>query len=595
MRNKFSGYIYVLSCIILAWTSLNFYPKWQKENGEAAISYDVAGYYWYLPSLFIYHDLKHQSFADTVIKKYKMTPELPGYKTDNGNYVLKYSSGMALMYLPYFTIAHLYARSSGYPPDGFSAPYQLAIQLSGLLISIIGLWYFRNLLLLFYGDAVVAISMLLLVIGTNYIDFAAINIGMSHTWLFTLYVLLLLNTINFYKGYQYKYAIKIGLLIGLLALARPTEIIACLIPFLWGLENVFPATIKSRITLLWQQWKKIIVTAVCALAVLSIQLVYWKYVSGHWLQYSYQDQGFSWLHPHVRVYAFNYRSGWITYAPMLLFAIIGIVPFFKYGKNRVAILLFFALNYYIVSAWDIWWYGGRAMIQSYPILFFPFASFVDYAVRRRGLLFIAAPVVLLFIYFNVWLTYHEHKGTMYTPDNMTKAYFWRVAGRWSVPDETVKLRDNPDLFEGAPQNMHLLYQNDFESDSSLYCPVPPIAGHSSVYIDNKHTGSIIYKFPYTGNGATWLRAQATFRSISKEWTYWAMTQFIVHYYNKGKEIKVAMIRADRFLNDGETKDLYIDSKIPREAIDTVGISFWCPGNDDKKMLVDNLRVWSFNE
>ena len=30
-----------------------------------------------------------------------------------------------------------------------------------------------------------------------------------------------------------------------------------------------------------------------------IQLAYWKYASGEWLVYSYEDQGFSWLKPHL--------------------------------------------------------------------------------------------------------------------------------------------------------------------------------------------------------------------------------------------------------------------------------------------------------
>ncbi|MBX9449463.1 MAG: hypothetical protein KL787_07000 [Taibaiella sp.] len=62
---------------------------------------------------------------------------------------------------------------------------------------------------------------------------------MTHSWLFTLYVLLILNTHHFYAGPQKKYILRIGVLIGLLALVRPPEIISVLIPVLWGIDNLF--------------------------------------------------------------------------------------------------------------------------------------------------------------------------------------------------------------------------------------------------------------------------------------------------------------------------------------------------------------------
>lgn len=590
----FSRIVYFLCAAFMLYASFVFYPKWKQYGSENTISWDAAGYYWYLPSAFIYHDLKHQAFNDSIIKKYHPAGDFgPGYKLDNGNYVCKYPSGLAVMSLPFFTIANLIAQPLGYPQDGFSLPYPLAIQIGGILVALLGLWYFRKLLLLFYKDSVVAICLVLLVYGTNYLDFAAINLGMTHSWLFTLYVFLILNTHYFYKTSHYKYTIRIGLLIGLATLTRPTEIVSVLIPLLWGLENISLSILKSRFVFLWQQWRKMIVAGTLAAAVIFIQLAYWKYVSGHWLVYSYQDQGFSWLHPHPKLYAFNFRSGWMNYSPMMLLAIIGILPFIKNGQNKVAIVIFFIVDYYIVSAWDIWWYGGRAMIQCYPILFFPFASLIEVVFRKKVWLWITLPFVLLFLYFNIWLTYQQHHGTIYSVDNMTQAYYLRVVGRWSVPAETMRLRDNPDLFEGVPKNMTLVYQNDFEQDTSLIKIRNAIGGERSVYLDKIHQASLVYKFSYQQGNAKWLRAQSTFKCVTKEWQLWNMPQFVVHYYKNGREIKTGMIRIDRFINESETKDIYIDTKIPHKEFDTIGISYW-NADSDKELLIDDLKVWSFN-
>ena len=175
VSNRSSRLVYVCCAMLMCYASFFFYPRWQHSGTEAAISWDVSGYYWYLPSIFIYNDLKHQSFKDSILNKYHPTNTefMQGMKLDNGNYVMKYAAGMAVMYLPFFTAAHLLAGALGYPRDGFSPPYQFAIQFGGIFISIIGLWYLRMLLLNFYRDKVVAIVLALLVFGSNYLNYSA--------------------------------------------------------------------------------------------------------------------------------------------------------------------------------------------------------------------------------------------------------------------------------------------------------------------------------------------------------------------------------------------------------------------------------------
>jgi hypothetical protein len=375
---------------------------------------------------------------------------------DNGNFVMKYSSGMAFMYLPFFAASHIAAGILGYPQDGFSVPYQLGIQIAGLLVGLLGLWYFRKFLLLFYSDKVAAITIFLLVIGTNYLNYASIDVGMSHTWLFTLYVFILLNTYYFYQYFSYKHALRIGLLVGLATLTRPTEIVSLIIPLVWGLEPLTLTGITNQIKNIVKHYNKLFLAVVAASLVISIQLIYWKYVSGHWLVYSYGDQTFSWLHPHAILYSFNYRCGWLTYCPLMILALIGFLPFAKYGKHRVAIIVFSLVSYYLVSAWDVWWYGGRAMVQSYAVLSIPLAALVHYISNKKLLSVVFIALAAFFIYFNIWVVVQYHTGGLYDSESMSKAYYWRVIGKWSAPNSTKKLLDAPDLYEGTPQNIKLL-------------------------------------------------------------------------------------------------------------------------------------------
>jgi hypothetical protein len=580
----------------MLYASLIFYPKWKFAGGESTLGWDVSGYYWYLPSIFIYKDLKHQKFGDSIINNYWPTPEFnQSYEYRNGNRVNTYSSGMAVMYLPFFTIGHIAAKPLHYPTDGFSMPYQFAIHIGSLLFALLGLWYFRKLLLLFYDDITIAIVLIILVWGTNYLNYSAINTALTHNWLFTLYVFLILNTNNFYKKPCNKYAIRIGLLTGLVTLIRPSEIIAVLIPVLWGMENISIHSIKRRMQFFNQHREKIATTITCMILVCVIQVIYWLYATGKPFVYSYRNQGFSWLHPHFKNYMFSYQSGWLVYTPMLFLAFVGILPFLKYGKNKVAILCFFIVNLYIVCSWDLWMLGGRGMIQSYPILFFPLATLIDVAFKKRIWKWVLTPFVILFVYFNIWITYQAHSKTgLYDSDAMTSKYFWAVAGRLQTSPEKQKLKDTDELFEGKPKNLVMLYADNFERGTiSLPKELTPIEGKNSLYTDNQHPYTKTITVPYKKD-ADWLRTQFTFRCAAKEWTTWKMPQFVVRFSMGNRIVKSNMIRISHLLAGGEQKNIYLDTKIPVVPFDSVSVFIWNAGSD-QYIIADNLKLWSFNE
>ena len=589
-----SRLVFFVSIMVMCYTSFFFYPRWKKAGTEATISYDVSGYYWYLPSLFIYHDLKHQSFKDSILARYHPTNDFQqGVQCANGNYVMKYSSGLAVMYLPFFVFAHLLASPLGFPPDGFSPPYQLAIQLGGFLISILGLWYLRKLLLLYFEDRVVAITLFLLVIGTNYLNYSTVDGGMSHCWLFTVYIFLLLNTHYFYRSFHLRHAIRIGLLVGLATLIRPTDVIACLIPLLWGIERISLKSFTSQAALFGKHSKALLFAFAGMLAVISVQLVYWKYVSGNWLVYTYAGQGFSFLHPHPVRYTLSYQCGWLTYTPMMGLAFVGIVPFIKHGKNKLAILTFFAVNYYIVCSWDIWWYGGRAMIQSYPVLLFPMAALIKIAIERKIWTVIFIPFALLFLYMNIWITYQYHKGGLYDGDWMTKEYFMRVVGRWSAPERTSELMDQPDLFEKTPQNQQLMYENNFGKDTGALF-MSHQSGSGKTLVLNFGQKSPKYEFAYKNGTADWIRVQATFQWDSREWTSWKMPMISIRLDNNGQYVKENIFKIGRFLKDKETKNIAFDLRLPKDKYSSATISFF-NGNSNHTISIDSLKVWEFRE
>jgi len=383
----------IISIVIIFGVHFLYSPKWQKSGTEATISWDVSGYYFYLPAAFIYKDMKELKWRDHIFEKYKPQPGFSqAFKHEaSGNYVMKYSIGQAVVYSPFFFIAHAWAlNSSQYLVDGFSFPYQFMISMGMLLWTIIGLIYMRKSLLLYFSESVTALGILGIVLGSNYLNYVAIDGAMTHNTVFTIYAVLIYLSIRFHKNPTWGKALGIGACVGLASLIRPTEIISCLLPILWGVNLYNKEDLLERIEAFKKQWLKLLAAVLVTAMIGFIQLAYWNYASGDWLVYSYEDQGFSWLRPHLFNGILSYRTGWLVYSPLMVFSLIGFINLFRKNKGIFYPTFIFAMLFiYIAFAWDIWWYGGslgqRTMVQAYPILLFPFCGFIEWTAFDKTL------------------------------------------------------------------------------------------------------------------------------------------------------------------------------------------------------------------
>lgn len=311
------------SAILLAVTLA--FPRYTRPGTEATLAWDVSGYYLYLPATFIYHDLKQVKFLPDIIKKYQpsFSPD-QAFPIENGNQVMKYSAGMAVLYLPFFAAGHAIAKLTGYPADGFSLPYQAAIHLGGVLAAIFGLWFLRKILLCYFPDRTTGWALLLIALGTNFFNYATFDAANAHCWLFMLLALLVHLSIRWHERPTRRGAVGIGAVIGLAALVRPTEVIYAIVPLLWGVGSV--AALRERLFFFKKNHAQLLLAGIAIAAVGFLQLAYWKYVSGHWFVYSYGDQGFSFLHPHFVDVFFSYRKGWLVYTPLMALALVGFLP-----------------------------------------------------------------------------------------------------------------------------------------------------------------------------------------------------------------------------------------------------------------------------
>ncbi len=605
---RFSLYALWLCIALFFVAGFIYYPKYNKPQTEATLSWDVCGYYYYLPAAFIYKDLKHIGFKDSIEAKYHTTGAFgQAFQLPNGgNWVMKYPVGQAIVMSVPFFLAHGYCLlTHQYPADGFSLPYQFAQQVWAFLIALLGLILLRKLLLKYFDDKTTALTLISICFATNYLEYGAIQNSMTHNPLFTAYTLLLLLTIKWYEAPKWRYSLLIGVIIGWMTICRPTEIIAVLIPLLWGIKDL--EDIKNRIQFLLQKVSQLLLAAVAGGLVISIQLFYWKYVSGNWIVYSYENQGFSWLHPHIMDCLFDFKSGWLAYTPIMYLAIIGgvwlLVRSIKSRRMENSWLLaagiFTLLFSYICFAWDIWSYGGsvslRPMVQAYPVISFFLAFFYERLWDIGKIRFWLIVFGSFCIYYNVWLHHQCHRGGLMYAGNMTKKYFWRIflKSKEMIPESSVKLLDTRYDFIGQMKDEKTVYINDFEQDT-INCPLA-LNGIKSDCMTGEQQYSRVVKLQKNQLPNRWIRLYSTIQTPQKEWDIWQMFLMVGVVMDNDKVVRYYSLRPERFLENGVAKEIFMDIKLPEDGKFTHIDWYFLNNKHPKTIVFDDLKVVSFNE
>ncbi len=402
--------------------SFRFIPETYKNDKPLIVTtWDALGYYIYLPSIFIYNDYKELKWFSDIESKYSVSggKVYQVGKTKDGRNVFKYLCGVAIMESPFFFMADLSATKLGYVRDGFSPPYQFAIVFGAIFYCITALFLLRKILLRYYNDLVTTLTLLLLMLASNIIQYISVDGAMSHSYIFPLYVLILYLTIKWHERPAIKWAIFIGAVIGLAIISRPTEAISLFIPLLWGTQSKESSAEKWKIV---RQNKTHLyfLTAALFLAILP-QLIYWKSATGSFIY----DVGSKWqfLSPHFRV-LFGWEIGWFIYTPIAIFFVIGLFYVKKFPfKNSV--ITFCLLNIYLIISWHDWRYGAtyscRALTQSYPIFALPLAALIDKIHINKWKYFIYIPGFYLII-VNLFQLKQYNKGILHYRDMNRKYY-----------------------------------------------------------------------------------------------------------------------------------------------------------------------------
>ena len=470
-------------CLYLAF-QLNF--KEGKPRGAGVFASDKSIYYVYLPATFIYGwDVRRfPPHCDTIYKGFILD-----YKT--GKVVNKMTCGVALLWTPFFLATHAVATLFHLHPDGFSDPYQKMAVVPPVFFLVLGLFFLRRFLACYFSPPVVFGCILLILAGTNLYYYGLAEGLMSHVHSFFLFSLYLFLLKKFFNSEQPSFPLFCGIsvVVALAVLVRPTNLV--ILPWFFFLDAGSLKEAYGRFRR-FANYRYVVSFIVISFLVFLPQLVYWKYVSGSFLHYSYGKEGFFyWKDPVILPLFFSPFNGLFLYNPLVLFFVAGfILMIFHRKANGLLLLVTFLLVTYMSGSWHMWFFGGsygsRPFVEYYAILSLGFGYILTAAGRLKNLFLrsLVCLIMIVFSYYNLRLIYHN---------------CWYTSSVWAWDDFKTRLDDAGILHFSRDTYTFI---NDFENvsfePSIVKTNVACRSHNMSGMVDSRYQYSVIYHHGVTG-------------------------------------------------------------------------------------------------
>lgn len=338
---------------------------------------DEIGYFVYLRSAIFDRDF---DFTNE-FEHYKNSYLIVGYSSVTGKPVNGLPIGSAILWLPFFLLAHIGVwisnlLGSSIPMDGYAKPYVDAICFGSSYYAFLGI------LLIFQ----LARKILATInnVSTKTIMFSIILFWLSSPLLFYMYLQPAMAHANsvfavslfLYLWYRYRNQdswqkwVLLGLSGCLITMVRFQDAIFLIIPWLDYFMNK-----DTHYQISLPVISRNIAVFLAAFILLFIpQLVAWKQIFGSYFSGPESHSivsGTNIFYPHLVAILFSGRHGLITWNPIILLSIFGAIWLWKKEKSVISMLgIVFILQVYLISCWHEWWgahsFGHRMFISSTP-------------------------------------------------------------------------------------------------------------------------------------------------------------------------------------------------------------------------------------
>lgn len=422
-------------CIGLCLLAVIIFKSW-----NAGIAGDGFGYYNYLPQLFIYDNYNDFTWFKSVYAQYykdQLVADPLQHFIVNVDHtpVNKYAPGLALVWLPFFCMAHVCAWAFNLPADGYALPYQMAIGIASVLALGICLTYTLKLLRLWSVNyyPLRILGLLVMCFGTGLFQQALWYSALSHVYAAAAFTAM----VYYLEAYQRQNkthalgfaAVAFALLISI----RPLLLLAVII---WIPYVVKRPVIKWRLKLMH-------VLSLIGCCIILFWTVFWNVKQyGTLWKYTYTQEYFTWLKPQWFHLLLNYSTGLVWNRPWILFGVCALL-FLKH-KSLKYFALFYGVIVYVYSCWWYWPVLSRVFIDvaCIPVLGIIYALYKYFLLKPKfGV--VAALTLLLLSGWNSLKQYQQNSGIL---DAFSCEYdvFWRNAIRikpasvFSVPKNSIQ-------------------------------------------------------------------------------------------------------------------------------------------------------------
>ncbi len=598
---------------LLSLTHFRNWDEWLLING------DSMGYYAYLPMTFIHHDFKtlrlqtyHRTKNMSDHRNENYTPEtmperwIPGVAAPNGNQVNIYTYGVAMMQMPFFTVAHLLAHPLGFAADGYSLPYRVLLLIGNLFYVMLGLYFLQKILRGYVSELTTSLTLTVVMLTTNLYYFTAFNGFMAHSYLFCLMAILLFFTIKWHQTEQFKYLMGLGFIGGLITLIRPVDVLFLLIPLLYKITSL--PSFLDKIRLFWSKKTSLFFAFLAFILLFLPQLIYWKYVTGNCFFNSYGDYfKFDFAHPHIQEGLIGFNNGWLIYTPVMAFAIIGI--FMMRGKRRdflLPIAVVLPIYIYIIYSWWSFNYingfGSRPLIDAYALLAIPLSIFVEKMQKSKILLTIFLVLIGFFTWLNIFQTEQMNRQILISEQN-NEAFWLESFGKTELNHNALVAFDANELQPKQSIPLKNLHENGFEnplsSDSNFV--KQPCATGQYAYRVNVGAFSPAFKTEVKNlQGGRFVKVSLKAYSFKNSvWEIYQKSMLVVEFRRGEKELKWRGMRIENKIGNttkiygGQTNiwgDISFYVKIPSDALPEDVLSCYVWNQNRGALVIDDFRV-----
>lgn len=464
-------------CVFLSvsLTSLWIHQNRGILNWRSEIWADKAGYYMYLPALFL-HGFNTSGFPDKIDEKTGW-----GFSLDHekNRILTQYYYGVSLLVSPFFLGTHLIAVIAGHDEmGGFSKWYHRCVDIAGAFYLTLGLLFLKRFLRHYFRERMQYFILIAAFLGTNLFYYTVEDTLMSHVYSFFAVSLFLYSMKEFLLDRNhYRYFLLAVISLGLILAIRPINLIIAFLFLFWDADNCNETA--TRIKLLLHP-KFILPLLLILLLFLFPQMLYWKHTHGSWLFLKYGEKFVNWNQPKIAQVWFSTLNGLFTWSPLVLLFVSGVlVMILQKNRNGIIILILFLLITYMAAAYRYWHFGcgfgHRAFVEFYPVLAIPFGFLSVSVFTRRTFILktLFVIVVVLFMYIST--------GLALTTD---KCFF---GSSWDWQRYTMMLN----RIHLAPRSHSpYIFQNDFENsalfESNFVTDSVGNSGRWSTVLDQNH-------------------------------------------------------------------------------------------------------------